>query len=107
MEHTVPAIAHICEPHFCGLASMREMYEACKVYPTSTNGDIMLIRSHIAYWQGKERAERAVIKPSRGHSYTVRTSALPGAYKVIVRISDYYDHRNGVHEVFNSTEGTC
>jgi len=49
----------------------------------------MLIRSHIAYWGGTALAERAVIKPSRGHSYRVNGS-------VVVKISDHYDHREGI-----------
>ena len=89
MDHSVASIAHICEPHFCGLDGMRGMYAVCKVCPTSEHGDIMLIRSHIAYWGGAALAERAVIKPSRGHSYRVNGS-------VIVKISDHYDHREGV-----------
>lgn len=97
IAHTSPTIAHICEPHFCHLDGMRKLYEACKVYPTSTHGDTMLIRSHIAYHSGNAAAERVVIKPSRGHSYNVLSCSRPGAYKVNVKITDYYDHRDGVH----------
>ena len=80
-----------------GLGDMRAFYSHAAMYPSSTNGDVALIRSHIAYWAGEERAQRAVIKPSRGHSYRVHSSALPGSYSVVVRITDHYDHREGVH----------
>lgn len=68
---------------------MRGLYAVHGCYPSSTNGDVLLIRSHIAYWSGQEAAERAVIKASRGHSY--RVNGLQ-----VVRITDHYDHREGV-----------
>jgi hypothetical protein len=88
---------HICQSAYMNCNGMRDFYNRAGMLPTSENADIALIRSHIAYHAGQDRAERAVIKPSRGHSYSVRTSALKGAYKIIVRITDYYDHRAGVH----------
>lgn len=80
---------HICQAQYCGLGGMRNFYSALSLIPTSTNADTALIRSHIAYHSGSAAADRAVIKPSRGHSYRVNKD-------VIVRITDHYDHRNGV-----------
>lgn len=40
-----------------GVYEMRAMYAKAQVYPTSTNGDVMLIRSHIAYHCGQAAAE--------------------------------------------------
>lgn len=84
-----PIKLHICMQPFSCLPSMRELYRDAGVIPTSENADIILIRSHIAYWSGNERAERAEIKPSRGHSYRVNGDR-------VVRIVDYYDHRLGI-----------
>lgn len=86
-------IAHLLQSEFNGLAGMRELYSLLRCYPTSTRGDMVLIRSHIAYHSGQDMAQRAVISASRGHSYKVE-----GTYvgKVTVRIVDYYDHRFGV-----------
>jgi hypothetical protein len=89
--------AHICQPAYRHLNGMREFYSVLQCYPTSTNGDIALIRSHIAYHSSSAAAERAVIKPSRGHTYRVHASARKGSYSLIVRITDPYDHRAGVH----------
>ena len=75
---------------------MKAFYAAAAMYPTSTNGDVALIRSHIAYHCGQVRAERASIKPSRGHSYRVAMYGEHDKHDTIVRISDHYDHRNGV-----------
>lgn len=75
---------------------MREYYNAAGLIPTSTNADIALIRSWIAYWQGESAADRASIRPSRGHSYRIALYGRHDAEDTIVRISDYYDHRNGV-----------
>jgi len=80
---------HICQGQYWNLPNMREFYRANNVIPTSENADVMLIRSHIAYWSGNDAANRAVIKPSRGHSYRVNKDC-------IVRIRDYYDHRDGI-----------
>lgn len=82
-------VVHICQPQHCGTGGMRALYDKLKVYPTSTNGDEILIRSHIAYWSGNGPAERVTIKASRGNSYRVNGD-------VIVRITDHYDHREGV-----------
>src|SRR5258707_1079594 len=60
--------AHICRPGYRHLAGMREFYHAVGIIATSETADVMLIRSHIAYWSGNATAERAVIKPSHGHS---------------------------------------
>ncbi len=84
------ATPHLCQPEHAGLPrGMRDLYDRLGLIPTSTNADTVLIRSHIAYWSGSKEAERATIKPSRGHSYRVNGS-------VIVRIADHYDHRDGV-----------
>lgn len=68
--------------------TMREAYSLHSMIPTSTSADTYLIRSHIAYHCGSDAAERAIIKPSRGHSYKIDG--------VVVRIVDHYDHREGV-----------
>jgi len=68
---------------------MHGLYNHLGIIPTSENADIVLIRSHIAYWAGSKKAERAEIKPSRGHSYKIDKTT-------VVRITDYYDHREGV-----------
>jgi len=81
--------AHICQPAYRHLADMKAFYSTLGALATSTNADIVLIRSHIAYWSGEKAAERAVIKPSRGHSYRVNGDT-------IVRIADHWDHREGV-----------
>jgi hypothetical protein len=80
---------HLLRPEHVGLAGMREFYAKTNTYATSTNGDTALIRSHIAYHSGIATAERATIKPSRGHSYRINGDH-------IVKITDHYDHRNGV-----------
>ncbi len=85
--------AHICQDAFLGVGDMRGAYTRLGTLPTSTNGDTFLIRSHIAYHCGLREAEAAVIKPSRGHSY--RVVDRYGTAR-IVRISDHYDHREGV-----------
>ena len=82
--------AHLCEPQHAGLpGGMRDLYALLGLLATSTAATTVLIRSHIAYWCGRAAAERATIKPSRGHSYKVNG-------RQIVRIVDYYDHRKGV-----------
>lgn len=80
---------HICQPAYRHLPGMREFYREVRTIATSENADVMLIRSHIAYWSGTGTAERSVINPSRGHSYRVNGDT-------IVRIRDHYDHREGV-----------
>ncbi len=90
-----PRKSHICQDAFNGVGDMRGAYERCGALPTSENGDIFLIRSHVAYWSGNKLAEYATIKPSRGHSYRV-TDLGHGFGTRVVRITDYYDHREGV-----------
>lgn len=96
------SVVHICQPAYAGLAGgMRELYDALGLLPTSTNADVVLIRSHIAYWSGSQVAERVSIRPSRGRSYRVseeRRRHLVGRLEkdVIVGISDHFDHREGV-----------
>jgi len=81
---------HLCLPEYRALpGGMKELYAALGLLATSENADTVLIRSHIAYWSGDKAAEAAVIKPSRGHSYRIN-----GA--VLVRITDYFDHRDGI-----------
>ena len=75
------------------LPSMQAFYDAHRLIPTSTNADVALILSHIAYWSGHQEAARTQVRPSRGHSYRVKHRF--GA-DVIVRITDHYDHREGV-----------
>jgi len=79
---------HICQPEFSSLSGMREFYAVNGMLATSTVADTALIRSHVAYHSGMQAAERAVIKPSRGHSYKVNGT--------VVRISNHYDHRDGI-----------
>lgn len=90
--------ATICQPQYSHLAGMREFYLTQNAYPTSINGDILLVRSHIAYWSGMDAAEYAIIKKSRGDSYRVYRSQHGQRIKdfVTVRIVDAYDHREGV-----------
>ena len=89
-----PRKSHICQNAFNGVGDMRGAYERLGTLATSENGDIFLIRSHVAYWSGNKRAKYATIKPSRGHSY--RVTELAGFGTRIVRIVNYYDHREGV-----------
>lgn len=71
---------------------MRTAYDRLRMIPTSTNADIYLIRSHIAYWAGRIEAERSEIRPSRGHSYKATMHGT--TYRV--GIVNRYDHREGV-----------
>lgn len=87
---------NLCADEHRGVGDMRSLYSKLQVYPTSENGDILLIRSHIAYHSGNKAAERAAIKPSRGHSYRVAAWGTHDKGDAIVRITDYYDHRTGV-----------
>lgn len=75
---------------------MRGFYRAFRLIPTSINADTALIRSHIAYHSGTRAAERAAIKPSRGHSYRVAPHGKHGKDDLILRVSNWYDHREGV-----------
>lgn len=84
---------HLCQPQFCGMPrGMKDLYSALHLLATSTSADIVLIRSHIAYWAGNTVAEKATIKPSRGHSYRITSNHGD----VIVKIADHFDHREGV-----------
>lgn len=75
---------------------MRGFYRALRLIPTSTDADTSLIRSHLAYHNGVRTAERAAIKPSRGHSYRVALNGKHAKDDLILRVSDPYDHREGV-----------
>jgi hypothetical protein len=72
---------------------MAEFYQKYRLIPASINADVALILSHIAYWSGCNEAARVTVAPSRGHSYQVKH---PWDNDRIVRIKDYYDHREGV-----------
>ena len=74
----------------------REKYAAANCYPTSPNGDMMLILAHIRYWSGDRAAESASIKPSRGNSYRVARYGHHEKNDLIVRVTDPFDHRDGV-----------
>ena len=82
-------MAHLLETTF---PDIRTAYDRCNYMPTSERADIYLIRSHIAYWCGHLAADRAVIHASRGHSYRIDLNGT----RYIVRIVDYYDHRQGI-----------
>lgn len=85
---------HLLRPAHLGLGGMRQLYDKLGLLATSTNADIVLIRSHLAYHGGARAAERATIRPSRGHTY--RIDGMHGENNVIVKIVDYSDHRAGV-----------
>jgi hypothetical protein len=87
---------HICRSEHNGIDGMRNLYAKLKVYPTSPIGDMILIRSHIAYWSGAKAAEQCSIKPSRGYSYRVARYGEHGGDDTIVRVHNEYDHREGV-----------
>ena len=91
-----PTISHICEAQFRHLPSMREFYSMLGVYPTSINGDIALVRSHIAYHSGSAKAESVIIKKSRGDTYRVYRSPRDKTDFTTVRVINAYDHRAGV-----------
>lgn len=84
---------HLLRPEFLGIPGIRGAYSKLRLLPTSTNADVFLIRSHIAYWAGSREAERMTISPSRGHSYKIQAGR---GEKMIVRIVDHFDHREGV-----------
>ena len=58
--------------------------------PSSPAYDAALITKHVHYHTGRLPRE---IHTSRGHSYRVVTDDF---HKVVVRITDYQDHRFGV-----------
>jgi hypothetical protein len=87
---------HICMSEYSMLPSMKEFYSLLNMLPTSTAADTVLIRSHIAYWSGHAKADRASIKPSRGCSYRIALYGKHDKHDTIVKIRDYYDHREGV-----------
>lgn len=86
---------HILQPEHIGL-DMRQLFAKCDCIATSTTADTILIRSHIAYWLSAAVAEKAIISPSRGHSYRVSFWPHRKENDKIVRIGDPYDHRDGV-----------
>jgi hypothetical protein len=75
---------------------MREYYHVAGLIPTSENADIALIRSWIAYWGGENKADRASIRASRGHSYRIAYYGKHDSSDEIVTITNHYDHREGV-----------
>lgn len=77
-----------------GLDGMADFYRLIGAVATSTVADTALILSHIAYHSGQAEAERVTVKPSRGHSYRVTGGRLKA--NAVVRITDHFDHRNGV-----------
>ena len=79
-----------------GIDGMKSLYAMAHVYPTSPNGDEMLIRSHIAYWSGSKIADQVSIRPSRGYNYRIAKYGTHGKDDIIVRVVDAYDHRKGV-----------
>lgn len=91
---------HICLPQYAQM-NMHEFYRAIAAIPTSDYANVALIRSHIAYHAGQKMAERALIKPSRGHSYRVSLHGRNDDWK-IVKIIDHYDHRDGVTGLFSA-----
>lgn len=92
LERPVEAFEHLLRDAHLGVGTMRALYARLSILPTSTVADTVLIRSWLAYHRGSKAAERATIAASRGHSYRIDTPGL----REIVRISDYYDHRDGV-----------
>ena len=94
-------IKHICQPQYANLPGMKEFYSATNMLPTSTVADTALIRSHIAYHAGERFSSKAVIRPSRGHSYRVDIYGNSRDKGVIVKITDHYDHRDGVVGLFS------
>jgi len=76
------------------IQGMGSLYEALGLLPASDAADIVLIRSHVAYWTGHAAAERCTINRSRGHSFRV-TGARADLDRV-VHVVDHYDHREGV-----------
>ncbi|MES2339243.1 MAG: hypothetical protein V4537_14210 [Pseudomonadota bacterium] len=75
---------------------VRAAYDREGLIATSTNADTFLIKMHIRYWSGSRAEAMASIKPSRGHSYRVAKFGKHGKDDVIVRITDHYDHRDGI-----------
>ncbi len=93
VESVDPHDMPVLEP---GVPSMEAAYSRHRLLATSTYADIYLIRTHIAYHLGFAEANRARITSSRGHSYRVRGLWLGNPKGEVVRISDHYDHRDGV-----------
>lgn len=85
---------HICQPEFRDSANMGQFYERAKLVPHTEFADVALIRSHIAYWSTTFEAEGLTIKRERGRAYRVKDA--DGRVNRVLRIFDYYDHRNGV-----------
>jgi hypothetical protein len=94
---TVDVRCHLfndCDEH--GIHTIREAYDLRRLLATSTSADTYLIRSHIAFHCGRIAAEESKITPSRGHTYRVKNPCWDDC---IVRITDHYDHRDGVHGI--------
>ncbi len=89
-------VKHLLQAEFLGVGDMRAFYAKANMLPTSETADVALIRSHIAYWMGAAVAERAAVKASRGSTYRVALNGRHGADDAKVRISDHFDHREGV-----------
>lgn len=90
MTTTTASNLHLLDNDY-GAHDMRQFYDAAGLIPTSHVADVALIRSHLAYHAGYS-AGKTEIHASRGHSYRFD---LDGE-RIVVRITDYYDHRNGV-----------
>ena len=63
---------------------------------TSTHADIKLIGAWMAYWWGRERAERYNVRPSRGRTYIIDCPE-----KIKVRVVNPVDHRGGRNPFVN------
>jgi hypothetical protein len=62
---------------------------------TSSHADIKLIGAWMAYWWGKDKAEKYDVAPSRGHSYKIDSPQV-----LYVTITNPKDHREGVKPIF-------
>jgi hypothetical protein len=62
---------------------------------TSSHADIKLIGAWMAYWWGRDKAERYTVAPSRGHSYKIGSPQV-----LYVTVSDSRDHREGVKPIY-------
>jgi hypothetical protein len=87
---------HICQDSYRGLGGMKDFYGAIGAIATSIVADVALIRSYLAYHRGSKLAEGAAIKPSRGHSYRIALYGKHDKHDLVARITDHYDHREGV-----------
>jgi hypothetical protein len=62
---------------------------------TSSHADIKLIGAWMAYWWGRDKAERYTVSPSRGHSYKIGSPQV-----LYVTVSNPKDHREGVKPIY-------